>query len=117
MRRGWMLLLGGLVVAYFAVDAAVSTLTLADRARRPLVALTRTVETDLGVREDRLEIAAERDFFGDQAEGTARPAGGVGMLLGYRYFYRVQGGGEIACGHILRWMWCERGWTPVRAQR
>ena len=116
MRRGWMLFLGMLIVAYLAADAMVSTLTLEDIARRPVVGLEREIgDPDLGPRRERLRVAQEADFFGAQAEGTVRPAGGVGMFLGYRYRYRLPDGGVVACGHVVRWMWCERGWAPVRA--
>lgn len=117
MRRGWMLLLGMIVVAYFATDAMVSTLTLKDLVSRPITGFEREVEdSEIGSRVETLRIAEETDFFGKQAEGTVRHAGGVGTLLGYRHRFRLPDGAVFSCTHILRWMRCERGWHPVRPE-
>lgn len=111
-----MLLLGMIVVAYFATDAMVSTLTLDDFVSRPVIGFEREIQDpQLGPRTERLRIADETDFYGDQAEGTVRPAGGVGMMLGYRHRFRLRSGAVFSCTHILRWMRCEAGWIPRRA--
>jgi hypothetical protein len=117
MRRGWMLLLGMIVVAYLALDAIVSTLTLEDFATRPVTGFVRETEGGgmEGRRLERVRLARETDFFGAQAAGTVRPAGGAATLLGYRRRYRLPSGAVFACTHILRWMWCEGGWQAERA--
>ncbi|MEO0623239.1 MAG: hypothetical protein AAFU49_08265 [Pseudomonadota bacterium] len=115
MRRGWMLLLGLVVVAYYAVATVVSTLTLEDFATRPVTGFARDVQDpDIGARTERISVGTEEDFFGDQVEGTARPLGHVGTLLGYRVRFGLADGSEIACFHILRWMLCDQDWEAVR---
>ncbi len=117
MRRAWMLLLGAIAVGYYAVATVVSTLTLEDLARRPVTGFVReSAHPALGTPMiERLDLRVEDDFFGNQAEGTARPLGGVGTLLGYRRRFLTPGGGEISCLHILRWMACDSGWEAQRA--
>ncbi len=116
MRRGWMLLLGVVVVAYFTADAILSTLTLNDYVSRRLTDFTREVPGPDGEPvTETLRIAVEVDFFGEHTEGTVRPVGGVGMMLGYRHDFLTRSGAVFSCRHIYTRMWCEEGWVPVRA--
>ncbi len=116
MRRGWMLLLGFVVVAYVTADYVLSTLTLRDYVTRPPTGFVREAAGPGGEPvTETLRIAVEDDFFGAQAEGTVRPAGGAALLLGHRHDFRTRSGDLVACRHIHRWMWCEDGWVPVRA--
>lgn len=112
MRRGWMLPLGLVVIGWLVADRVISTLTLEDRVTRPVTGLSRTVDE----RTERLRLAVEEDFFGAQAAGTVRVAEETAMLLGTTTRYRLPGGGIVRCGHVLRWMWCDGGWVPERAE-
>lgn len=116
MRRGWMIFLGFLVVAYLAATTILSTLTLEDFTRRPVTGLLREIQAAGidGPRIERLRLADERDFFGDQAAGTAKPLGASGFPIGQRLRYRLPGGEVVACTHILRWIICDGGWQAIR---
>ena len=95
-----------LIALYLAAEAAASAYTLTDFSSRPVTALVKNgAEIPLWL----------PDLTGEPAkEGEGRHAGGEGIPLGYRHDFLLPSGEAVSCTHILRWMWCEGGWSAVR---
>lgn len=95
-----------LMVAFAVGDTASSSFTLNNLYARPLT-LERAGQ--------HLPVWLPRDAGLTQPDNTARPVAGVAAYFGQSYIFRAPDGEEIACEHMLYWIWCESGWQVSRS--
>ncbi|MCU0827276.1 MAG: hypothetical protein MUE52_07680 [Tabrizicola sp.] len=106
MRKWIPVALIVLVVLWYILQNAGSSMALSDAFARPLQALHRN-GTSVPVQQPGASVA----------NGMAHPVGGAGIQFGYSFVYRLPDGSTVTCLHRFRSLSCDGGWTPERASQ